>query len=327
MMICIVRLGSVLLAFFLAQAATIVNPIESFGADTGIDFEDQFVRASNLGKSVSPVKPGSDNSNLRGGLVPAAPAALSTDDGLVYVYERACTAGVGSDLDPAQCPRVDARCDAQDGGVLVNWIEVNSNVQPASQTPTGRSSCMYPGLPPVPPVEVETPAVAEAPVVITIEEFQKQPVLAAEVVSQPLNFGLRNAHSNIYAEAVEQDFTFEFQDAMIVLKARPVSYQWSYGDSTSATTSTPGGPVDGVAFNTQTSTSHQYVQTGDFTLTLTTFFAGDYSVDGGPFQPVAGEASVMSEPHLMSIWRTKGHSVSENCIENPTGIGCEAPTR
>ncbi|MEC5198140.1 hypothetical protein RCH21_000348 [Arthrobacter sp. PL16] len=162
---------------------------------------------------------------------------------------------------------------------------------------------------------------------ITIEEFQKQPVLAAAVVSQPLNFGLRNAHSNIYAKAVEQNFTFEFQDAMIVLKARPVSYEWSYGDSTSATTSTPGGPVDGVAFNTQTSTSHQYVQTGDFTLTLTTFFAGDYSVDGGPFQPVAGEASVISEPHLMSIWRTKGHNVSENCIENPTGIGCEAPTR
>jgi hypothetical protein len=257
----------------------------------------------------------------------ANPVVSPVDDGIEYTYVRACTAGVGSDLDPAQCPRVNARCDAQDGGVLVNWIEVNSNVQPASQTPTGRSSCMYPGLPPEPPVEGATPAVAEAPVVITIEEFQKQPVLAAAIVSQPLNFGLRNAHSNIYAEAVEQEFTFEFQDAMIVLKARPVSYQWSYGDSTSATTSTPGGPVDGMAFNTQTSTSHQYVQTGDFTLTLTTFFVGDYSVDGGAFQPVAGEAAVVSEPHLMSIWRTKGHNVSENCIENPTGIGCEAPTR
>jgi hypothetical protein len=257
----------------------------------------------------------------------AEPLVTSADDGLDYISERACTAGTGEALSPATCPTMNAQCDAQDDGVLVNWIEVNSNVQPASQTPTGRSSCMYPGLPPEPPLEGADPAVAEAPVVITVEEFQKQPVLAAAIVSQPLNFGLRNAHSNIYAEAVEQDFTFEFQDAMIVLKARPVSYQWSYGDSTSATTSTPGGPVDGVAFNTQTSTSHQYVRTGDFTLTLTTFFAGDYSVDGGPFQPVAGEASVMSEPHLMSIWRTKGHNVSENCIENPTGIGCEAPTR
>ncbi|MFC3298674.1 hypothetical protein FJV46_00895 [Arthrobacter agilis] len=163
--------------------------------------------------------------------------------------------------------------------------------------------------------------------IVTLEEFQKQPVLAASIVSQPLNFGLRNAHSNVYAEALEQEFTFDFQDATIVLKARPVSYQWNYGDGTSVTTLVPGGPVAGNAFDTQTATSHQYTQTGDFELSLTTYFAGDYSVDGGPFQPVAGEAAVTSEPHLMSIWRTQGRSVSQNCIENPDGIGCGAPSR
>jgi hypothetical protein len=261
--------------------------------------------------------------------VPASnqsPAAELQPSGIQYIYERACTAGSGSDLNPATCPTMNAQCDAQDGGVLVNWIEVNSNVQPATQTPTGRSSCMYPGQVPDPPIEgAEAPE--EAPIVITLEEFQKQPVLAATIVSQPLNFGLRNAHSNIYAEATEQEFTFEFQDAMIVLKARPVSYQWNYGDGTTARTTSPGGPVAGGTFDTQTPTSHQYAQTGDFNLTLTTFFAGDYSVDGGPFQPVAGEAAVVSPPHLMSIWRTEGHNVSQNCIENPTGIGCEAPTR
>lgn len=254
------------------------------------------------------------------------PVALSQDDGVDYTYVRACTAGVGSDLDPALCPTMNAQCDAQDDGVLVNWIEVNNNVQPPTQTPTGRSSCMYPGEPPEPPVEGAA-APEEAPVIITLEEFQKQPVLAATIISQPSNFGLRNAHSNIYAEALEQEFAFDFEDASIVLKARPVSYQWNYGDGTSAVTTTPGGPVAGNAFDTETPTSHQYAETGDFNLTLTTFFAGDYSVDGGPFQPVAGEAAVVSEQHLMSIWRTEGHNVSQNCIENPTGIGCEAPTR
>ncbi|MDN4611170.1 PKD domain-containing protein [Arthrobacter burdickii] len=256
----------------------------------------------------------------------AQPAALPQDDGISYVYERACTAGDQNALDPVTCPQMNAQCDAQDDGILVNWIEVNNNVQPATQTPTGRSSCMYPGEPLEPPVEGAA-APEEAPIVITLAEFQKQPVLASVIISQPSNFGLRNAHSNIYAEAREQEFTFEFQDATIVLKARPVAYQWNYGDGTSATTTTPGGPVQGDAFDTETPTSHQYAQTGDFNLTLTTFFAGDYSVDGGPFQPVAGEAAVVSVPHLMSIWRTQGHNVSQNCIENPTGIGCEAPTR
>lgn len=304
-------------------------PVSSAVADSSIPSafaEDNEFGASNSSgsKGVDKSTPPLAEKEMSGSL--AQPAALPMTNGIEYIYERACTAGSGSDLNPATCPTMNAQCDAQDGGVLVNWIEVNSNVQPATQTPTGRSSCMYPGQVPDPPIE-GAEAAEEAPVVITLEEFQKQPVLAATIVSQPMNFGLRNAHSNIYAEATEQEFTFDFQDATIVLKARPVSYLWNYGDGTTVRTAGSGGPVAGSAFDTQTPTSHQYARTGDFDLTLTTFFAGDYSVDGGPFQPVAGEAAVVSPPHLMSIWRTEGHSVSQNCIENPTGIGCEAPTR
>ncbi|WP_105030964.1 PKD domain-containing protein [Arthrobacter ruber] len=185
---------------------------------------------------------------------------------------------------------------------------------------------MYPGEPPVAPVEAGF-VPAEVPVVITVEEFQKQPVLAATVLSQPANFGLRNAHSNLWAQAAEQEFAFEFQDADVVLMARPVAYLWEYGDGTTVRTTSPGGPVPGNGFDTQTPTSHRYAKTGDFQVTVTTFFAGDYSVDGGPFQPVAGEAAVVSAPHLMSIWRTQGHQVSQDCLENPTGIGCQPPTR
>ncbi len=315
------------IGFFVALLLATVLPVSSAMGKDGVPSafaDDNEFGAVNVqeskGEVAPPVAPaGTEN-------VLAQPAALPVNDGIDYTYERACTAAVGNDLDPATCPRMNAQCDAQEGGILVNWIEVNNNVQPATQTPTGRSSCMYPGEPPEPPVEGAA-APEEAPIVITLEEFEKQPVLAATIVSQPSNFGLKNAHSNVYAEAQEQDFTFEFQDAAIVLQARPVSYQWNYGDGTSVTTAMPGGPVQGNAFDTQTPTSHQYAETGDFNLTLTTFFAGDYSVDGGPFQPVAGEAAVVSAPHLMSIWRTEGHNVSQNCIENPTGIGCEAPSR
>ncbi len=178
--------------------------------------DDNEFGAVNSQKSQRPASP----LGKRGGteVVPAQPAALPEDDGISYTYVRACTAGAGSDLDPATCPRMDAQCDAQDDGILVNWIELDSTVQPTTRTPTGRSSCMYPGELPAPPIDgVEAPE--EAPIVITLEEFQKQPVLAATIVSQPSNFGLRNAHSNVYAQAREQEFTFEFQDAQIVLKA------------------------------------------------------------------------------------------------------------
>lgn len=311
----------------LVALAMLVNASVAFAGDSEVRLDDNNAKASNL---TVVMKPGSSERSLTGTSVrstSAPPAALPVNDGVDYIYERACTAGAGSSLDPSYCPRINAQCDTRDGGTLVNWIQMDTNTQPPTRTPTGRSSCMYPGEPVQPPVEAAAAAPDVAPIIITLEEFQKQPVLAATIVSQPSNFGLRNAHSNIYAQAREQEFMFEFQDAMIVLKARPVSYQWDYGDGTRATTASPGGPLEGSAFDTRTTTSHQYARTGDFDLTLTTFFAGDYSVDGGPFQPVAGEAAVVSTPHLMSIWRTEGHNVSQNCIENPTGIGCGAPKR
>lgn len=57
---------------------------------------------------------------------------LPVNDGIEYTYVRACTAGVGEALDPATCPRMNAQCAAQEGGILVNWIEVNNNTQPAN---------------------------------------------------------------------------------------------------------------------------------------------------------------------------------------------------
>lgn len=254
---------------------------------------------------------------------PAQPAVLpALDDGFSLIYERACTSNVGESLDPATCVRLNARCTTEEDGVLVNWIEVNNNVAPPTQTPTGRSSCIYPGQEPEPPVAGEP---AEAPIIISIDEFQSQPIVQSLVISQPQNFGLKNAHSNVYAQAQEQEFAFEFQDAQINLRAWPVSYEWNYGDGSTVVTTDSGGPVAGNGFDTQTLTSHQYLDTGDYTVTLTTYFAGDYSVNGGPFQPVAGQASVASAPHVMSIWRTEGHNVSQNCFENPAGIGCQAP--
>ncbi len=270
-------------------------------------------RTGSKGQSLVSQAPGSSTE---------VPAALPVDDGIDYVPERVCTSGVGEALDPAHCVQLNAQCDSKPDGVFVEWIQIDRRANPPTETRTGRNSCIYPGEPPDPPTEGEP---VEDPIIITISEFRSQPIVEAVVISQPLNFGLKNAHSNIYAESQEQEFTFEFRNATINLRAWPVSYQWDYGDGTTTSTTVPGGPVPDGAFNTQTPTSHQYLETGDYNVTLTTFFAGDYSVDGGPFQPIAGLAEVASQPHLMSIWRTEAHSVAEDCLENPSGIGCEAP--
>ncbi|MBG6181530.1 hypothetical protein [Arthrobacter sp. CAN_A1] len=157
---------------------------------------------------------------------------------------------------------------------------------------------------------------------ISLVEFESQPVVAAGVFSQPDHFGVRNAHSNLFAVAGEQEFTFVFQEAQIRLRAWPVSYEWSYGDGSTLVTSDAGSALPGDGFDVETPTSHVFTETGDYLVGLDTLFAGDYSVDGGEWLPVAGLARVASEPHVMSIWRSERHSVAETCLENPAGIGC-----
>ncbi|WP_159618314.1 PKD domain-containing protein [Arthrobacter zhaoguopingii] len=282
-------------------------------------FADGTVEVDNFFRSID----SSDRSSRHAQGTPEnVPAALPVDDGIDYYYERVCTSRTDEALDPARCVLLNDQCDAKPDGVFVEWIQVDRRTDPPSETRTGRNTCIYPGEVPEPPTAGEP---AAEPIVITIAEFQSQPIAPSVVFSQPLNFGLKNAHSNVYAEAQEQEFTFDFRNAQIRLRAWPVSYRWDYGDGTSTTTTVPGEPAEGDAFNTETPTSHQYLDTGDYNVTLTTFFSGDYSVDGGPFQPIAGQAEVPSAPHLMSIWRTEAHSVADDCLENPSGIGCTTP--
>ena len=78
-------------------------------------------------------------------------------------------------------------------------------------------------------------------------------------------------------------------------------------------------------FDQPTDTSHVYKETGDFTIQLNTAYRGEYSVDGGPWMPIPGTATVPSEPMPMSVWRTKKLLVDQDCADNPGGPACDSP--
>ncbi|NJC22051.1 hypothetical protein BJ994_001127 [Arthrobacter pigmenti] len=159
---------------------------------------------------------------------------------------------------------------------------------------------------------------------ITLEDFQSQPIIAAEVVSEPNNFGLLGGHNNVWANVEEQEFTFETLGDEVRIRAWPVEYDWNYGDGTTRSTMTAGNSVPEEDWlMVETPTSHVYEETGDYNLVLTTRFNGDYSVNGGPWIPIAGQATVNSEPHLISIWRSDNRLVDGTCEEDPSAWGCQ----
>ncbi|MDQ0095437.1 hypothetical protein [Paeniglutamicibacter psychrophenolicus] len=172
--------------------------------------------------------------------------------------------------------------------------------------------------------KVEVPGAEQDVAKVTPERFRDLPILASTIISQPEGFSLRNGHAHMYAKSKPQTFDVLIFAQEVRIRALPVSYSWTYGDETTRRLSFPGGPVVQRGFDEATTTSHVYKETGDFRVSLSTAFRGEYSTEGGPWTPIPGVANVPGEPILMSVWRTKKILVAENCNENSEAPGCRS---
>ncbi|MDN5812997.1 MAG: hypothetical protein L0H40_08175, partial [Micrococcaceae bacterium] len=156
-------------------------------------------------------------------------------------------------------------------------------------------------------------------------DFQSFPIRGSKVASQPSGFSLRNGNAHMYAKSDLQTFDVDIYDEPVRIRAIPQTYLWNYGDGHSRKLQKPGKPMPGHTFDQPTDTSHVYTKTGDYSIQLNTAYRGEYSVDGGPWMPIPGTATVPSDPMPMSVWRTKKLLVDEDCAENPGGPACDSP--
>ena len=218
-----------------------------------------------------------------------------------------------------------------------------SNSQAAAQPRTLRERCTGPfrivfgveqclgqaALPPgepAPPPQAAAPEaqVVNEPVTITITESDLLELIpeSPQILMDRGPFGLKNAYTNFYASHHEpQTVTRTMFDQEVTITATPIEYRWDYGNGETLVTDLPGYPVD--EFNTETDTSHQYDETGLYTVQLTTVFEGTYQVDGGEVQNVSSTVTQQAEPTEIRIWRAVTRNVDQTCLENPSAWGCE----
>ena len=109
------------------------------------------------------------------------------------------------------------------------------------------------------------------------------------------------------------------------IRAVPVAYRYEYGDGHDLKTHSAGSPVSsqysGQSLH-ETSTSYAYPMVGNFHAYVTVTYAGQYSIDGGPWQFFGTEVSRVSEPVLVRVWESEVHSVGKTCTEDPGAKGC-----
>lgn len=152
---------------------------------------------------------------------------------------------------------------------------------------------------------VEIPENIIREIIVTPEHFRRYPIRGSKLNSDPQQFSLRNGHSHMWATGNEQSFNDQIDNTPVLIKAIPVQWQWNYGDGISRNLDFPGEPLPSHTLHQETSTSHSYVETGTFTVTLTTIYRGEFRVGNGPWQPIGGQAAVPSTPIQIDVWKTK----------------------
>jgi len=154
-------------------------------------------------------------------------------------------------------------------------------------------------------------------------DFRNLPIKPASLTAQPSPHTLKGAETNIFADAVEQQFDVTILGQRVRIVATPVEYTYAYGDGSSlGPTPFAGGPLPESEWGQKTRTSHVYQQTGDFQISLTTTFRGPYSLNGGPDMPIPGTGQFASPSQKVSVWRSITRNYADNCIVNPRGEGC-----
>ena len=127
---------------------------------------------------------------------------------------------------------------------------------------------------------------------LVVQEFLDSVTPSRAVVQPATGRALVNLPVAAHAEPAPSTWTPTLLGAPVTIRAIPVAYAWDFGDgSPPVVTDRPGAPWP------EHAAEHTYPGTGDVTVTLTTRYTGQYSLDGGAtWIPIPGTAAATSPP-------------------------------
>lgn len=169
-----------------------------------------------------------------------------------------------------------------------------------------------------------SPAGGDGAPPLSLDEVRTLLVLDPEIRSDNAGRGVRNAETNFYADAQTRHLVTTLNGVEVELRATPVSYHWDYGDGTPARITTVAGESQ-PDFDVPTPTSHVFEETGEFTVSLTTVYIGEYREAGGEWVLIPGTLTLDSAPVTADIWKTVTRNVADDCGADATAWGCTGP--
>lgn len=140
----------------------------------------------------------------------------------------------------------------------------------------------------------------------TAADFRRLPLPAGGVHVQPGTLRtLVNVETNVYVSARAVTLRTTVVGRPVRVRATPVGFRWSFGDGGVLATTDPGGAYPAMT------TTHVYRRPGVVAVGLVTRYRGEYSVAGGPWLPVDGEAEVASSPVRVTVVQARAELVAD----------------
>ncbi|WP_143741383.1 PKD domain-containing protein [Paramicrobacterium agarici] len=159
---------------------------------------------------------------------------------------------------------------------------------------------------------------------ITIHDLASFSPEQVHVAMEPDGWMIVGLPANFYADAETNTTTGELFEIPITVRFTPTSYDWSWGDGSTARTDSGGSSwknLDVKEF-TATATSHTYTEKGTYTVSLTVNYSVELRVQGGNWVPVQGTLSKAASGVTAIATSANSVIVDKECNRNPDGPGC-----
>jgi hypothetical protein len=173
------------------------------------------------------------------------------------------------------------------------------------------------------PVVRVTPAVAATPA-LTIADLASFIPHSPGLASEPAGWGIVGLPVNFIALEPTHDVAGNLLGQRATVRFTPVSYSWTYGDSQSRTSYTPGTTWLALKLPTfsATPTSHTYSKAGVYTVTVSVQLSATYRIASGSWQSISGSLTRIASIAVHLSAGAIPVLVADGCLAHPEGVGC-----
>ncbi len=158
---------------------------------------------------------------------------------------------------------------------------------------------------------------------ITLTDLASFAPAPVTLSAEPDNVGIADMPANFLATASVHTQTGTLFGQPLSVRFTPVGYDFTYGDGTTATLTTPGRTWEelGQAQFTPTPTSHVYADRGTYAADVDVRYTAEIDFGTG-WYPIDGELTTDGPVQQIRIFEAHTALVAYTCTEKPTAPGC-----